>query len=162
MDSRFIPSGSLLAALLLTLATALGGAWLQSRLASDPGHATTGYDMNFAIELAGTAVPEELESFYFFPIDRRSPDQRQELIAVLARAAAENDYVGITGADAEHNLTVLLAALAAPDAGTLVGLTIVYVGPAAHEGRLSASIARTGADLRIVDYVPAPADAGTI
>lgn len=162
MVSRFIPSGSLFAALLITLATALGGAWLHDRQVHASAQSPAGYDINLAIELAGTAVPAELESFYFFPLDRRAADQGPELVAVLVRAASEQDYVGITGADAEHNLAVLLGALQVPAAGALAGLTIVYVGPAAHESRLSPAATRTGAGLRIVDYVPAPADAGTI
>ena len=164
MVSRFIPSGSLLAALLLTVAMAGGGAWLQSRWPA-PESGTVGtaaYDINVAIELAGTVVPAEIESFYFFPIDPAASDQAPELATVLLRAAAEHDFVGITGTDAQNNLVIVLAALDAASAGALAGAVIVYVGPAEHESRLRPSIARAGAELRLVHYAPSPADAGPI
>lgn len=144
--------------MLLTLATAAGGAWIGKKWQlQQAAAATAGFDFNLAIELAGAAVPEDLESFYFFPLDRSSPDPGPELQAVLIRAAAEHEYLGITGADAQYNLEVLLAALAAPRADTLAGLVIVYVGPAEHESQLRPSVNAAGAELQFVIYSPAPA-----
>lgn len=145
-------------ATLLTLATAAGGAWLQGQWVRQQAVATDvgPFRMEVAIELAGTAVPEGVESFYFFPIERGAPDVESELQAMLARAAAEHDYVGITGIDADYNLATVTAALAAPREGDLSGLVIVYVGPAEHEAPLRESVTATGAELRYVHYSPAP------
>lgn len=148
-------------ATLLTLATAAGGAWLGTRWHQQQGVAAQAYSMNTAIELAGAAVPEGVESFYFFPLDAAAPDPGPELLAMLQQAAAEHEYVGITGADAQYNLDTLLAVLAAPRDGSLAGLVIVYVGPADHEARLRASVTGAGAELHFVTYSPTP-DTGAI
>lgn len=145
-------------ATLLTLATAAGGVWMHKKWLRQQAAATdTGpFRMEVAIDLAGRAVPEGIESFYFFPIARDATDIGPELQEMLARAAAEQDYVGITGVDPEYNLATVTAALAAPREGDLAGLVIVYVGPAEHEAPLRESVASTGAELRYVHYSPAP------
>lgn len=145
--------GALAMALAITAAAALLGGWLQQRmLAQQAAAALALFDVNRAMDLAGSAVPPEVESFYFFVLDRNAPDESGELAQKLGQAADEHEFVGIAGADAQHNRRVLLAALRAPRARSLAGLIIVYVGPPEHAAELSAEVQAAGAEMRFVDY----------
>lgn len=141
------------AALAVTLATAALGAWLHQRLAAQqPPAAEATFDAEHAMDLAGAAVPPEIESFYFFILTRGAPDESGELAQKLGQAADEHDFVGIIGADFGHNRRVLLAALEASRERSLAGLIIIYVGPGEQEAELSAVVRAAGAELRFVPY----------
>lgn len=150
--------GALTAALVITAATAAIGGWLHLRLAAQQAaESDAGFNVTQAMELAGTQVPPEIESFYFFILEREAPDESTDLADKLGLAADEHDYVGIAGADAKHNRKVLLAALDAARGRVLTGLVIIYVGPADHEAELTAVVKAAGAELRFVPYThPVP------
>ncbi len=149
--------GPLAAALAITLATAAIGGWLHLRTAEQQvAESDAGFNVTQAMELAGTQVPPEIESFYFFILEREAPDESADLADKLGLAADAHDYVGIAGADARHNREVLLAALGAARGRVLTGLVIIYVGPADQEAELSVAIKATGAELRFVPYVQTP------
>lgn len=155
---------ALMAALSITLATALVGGWLHLRMAAQQAAETgPGFNATQAMELAGAQVPAETEGFYFFILERAAPDESADLAAKLGLAADEHDFVGIAGADAQHNRRVLLAALAATRDRELAGLVIIYVGPADQEEELNAVVRAAGAELRFVPYThAAPAIQETI
>jgi hypothetical protein len=143
----------LAAALSAVLAVAAIGGWLHMRMAKQQAaEAGAVFDATQAMELAGAEVPPDIESFYFFILERDAPDESAELANKLGLAAEEHDYVGIAGADSNHNRRVLLAALKAVRGRHLAGLVIIYVGPAEHEDELAAVVRSAGAELRFVPY----------
>lgn len=117
------------------------------------------YDLDAAMELAGAQVPSYVESFYFFVLEPDSGDESAELAGKLAQAAGEGEFLGIAGPDAEHNRSVLLAALALLARQNLAGLVIIYVGPPAQEAELQERVGAAGAELRFAPYVPADIEA---
>ena len=150
------------AALAIMLATAVLGAWLHLRMAEQQvTESDAGFNVTQAMELAGTQVPPEIESFYFFVLERETIDESVELADKMELAADEHDYVGIAGADAKHNRRVLLAALDAARDSVLTGLVIIYVGPVEQEAELTAVVTATGAELRFVPYSPTPSPVQT-
>jgi hypothetical protein len=106
------------------------------------------------MNLAGAAVPEGTESFYFFVLEPDARGESEELADTLVRAAGEHEFLGIAGADAAHNRTVLLAALHRVRPRTLAGLIVIYVGPRDHEAELQSEVGASGAELRFVPYQP--------
>lgn len=119
-----------------------------------------GFNLNHAMDTAGTAVPSELDSFYFFvPESGRSRDTEiTELSKLLGQAAAETDHIGVAGADVERNRAQLLAAIEATPAG-LQGATVVYLGPDEHQAELRAAVEKTGGEFKFVRYPPLPDNA---
>lgn len=153
------------------LAACLGAAVLAGCAAAPPAPPAVavlpapaaGYDLDLAMNLAGDQVPPYVDEFYFFVLDVDANGETAELADTLVRAASEHDFLGIAGADPEHNRDILLAALTVPRDRTLQGLIIIYVGPADQEADLADFVRDTGAELRFVPYVPpAPAAADTI
>jgi hypothetical protein len=144
----------LLAGALLGAAAAVGVTlhWVRGQAARRAA-AIASYDLNAAMDLAGAVVPTHIESFYFFVLEP-DVDESGELANKLVQAAHEQDFLGIAGADAEHNRRVLRAALAIVQPGTLSGLVIIYVGPKNHEAELQPLIDAAGAQLRFVVYLP--------
>jgi hypothetical protein len=143
--------------LVVTLLIVVAGAgalrWFEQRTGQHAA-ATAAYDLDAAMDLAGFQVPAEVESFYFFVLDPGADGETGELAQKLVQAAGENDFVGIAGADPEHNREVLRAALALTGARDLKGLIIIYVGPPDHEAELVPLVRATGAQLRFVTYRP--------
>jgi hypothetical protein len=143
-------------AVAIALAVLAAGTWRwnETRL-QGRARAIAAYDVNMAMELAGAQVPATVESFYFFVLEADASGETEELAQKLVQAAGERDFVGITGADADHNRDVLRAALASAAAQDLRGLVIIYVGPADHEAELASLVRATGAQMRFVTYRPA-------
>lgn len=112
------------------------------------------FNLNAAMRLAGEQVPPEVESYYFFAFVDEKPASEEiaELGAKLVIAAAEHEFLGISGPDAERNRRNLLGALAAHRDGSLAGLTLIYVGPEVHAAELAVATKAAGADLRYVVY----------
>jgi len=148
------------------LAAALGAAalvavglarWYQER----PGGGTADaepFNLDTAMNLIGAEVPANVESFYFFVLEAKSPTETSELADKMVQAAGEHEFLGITGADAGHNRAVLLAALSVPRAKDLQGLVIIYAGPPEQETELREVVLRNGAELRFVPYAPGPGE----
>ena len=146
---------SLAAALTATLAVAAIGFWLNARA---PHPLVTGgapFDLDTAMALAGGEVPSQIEDFYFFPLDRNVAGESVELSEKLTLAAAQREYLGVAGADPEHNLTVVLDALATNGRRDLSGLILIYIGPVEQKDKLASAVSVTGAELRFVPYAPA-------
>jgi len=116
--------------------------------------ATIPYDRDAAILLAGKQVPDELDSYYFFVLDTDTSVEQdgEELAAVMQRAAAEQDYLGIVGPDPERNRATLLHALEATRGLDLSGVVVIYVGPGEQAEELARRFGETGAELRFVAY----------
>src|SRR5689334_20605213 len=137
------------AAALLVLALALAGAGLWQHQRALRAAQAAAFDLDEAMKLAGSQVPEDVESFYFFVLEH-AEDEAAELAEKLAQAAAEHDFIGVTGADAEYNREALLGALSSRRERNLEGLVIIYLGPPGHEAMLSAAAQARGADFRFV------------
>ena len=131
-----------------------------------PAEATAGepinstFNLDIAMRLAGTQVPAETESFYFFPMVDEVPEavDVHELGGKLMQAAREHDYLGIAGPDPERNRRTLLAALAAHQTDDLKTLVLIYLGPDSHRDEISAAARKAGFEARFVTY-PEPGDA---
>ncbi len=120
----------------------------------------TTFNLDMAMRLAGSQVPAETESFYFFPMVDEVPEpvDVHELGGKLIQAAKEHDYLGIAGPDPERNRRTLLAALAAHQADDLKTLVLIYLGPDSHRGDIEAAARKAGFEARFVTY-PEPGDA---
>ncbi|WP_293393152.1 hypothetical protein [Nevskia sp.] len=120
----------------------------------------TTFNLDIAMRLAGTQVPEKTESFYFFPMVDEVPEavDVHELGGKLMQAAQEHDYLGIAGPDPERNRRTLLAALAAHQADDLKTLVLIYLGPDSHRAEITAAAQKAGFEARFVTY-PEPAAA---
>lgn len=120
--------------------------------AGEPVNAT--FNLDTAMRLAGTQVPPNLESFYFFAMIDEAPEavDVNELGGKLMQAAQEHDYLGIAGPDPERNRRTLLAALAAHQADDLKALVLIYVGPDSHRAAVSAAAQAAGFEARFVTY----------
>ncbi|WP_295686943.1 hypothetical protein [uncultured Nevskia sp.] len=120
----------------------------------------TTFNLDIAMRLAGTQVPAETESFYFFPMVDEVPEavDVHELGVKLMQAAQEHDYLGIAGPDPERNRRTLLAALVAHQADDLKTLVLIYLGPDSHRADISAAGQKAGFETRFVTY-PEPGEA---
>lgn len=114
------------------------------------------YDSVAAMDAAGRQVPAQVESYSFFLFDaiERIERDTRELSERLAPAAAEKDYVGLTGPDPERNRVALKAALVANTGRDLTGLTLIYLGPSGDAPAIRALIDGSGASLRYVVFPP--------
>ncbi|MDP3293562.1 MAG: hypothetical protein Q8M37_02340 [Nevskia sp.] len=129
-----------------------------------PAEAATGepvnatFNLDTAMRLAGTQVPPDLESFYFFAMTNEMPEAVEvtELGGKLMQAAQEHDYLGIAGPDPERNRRTLLAALAAHQADDLKMLVLIYVGPDSHRAAVGEAAQKAGFEARFVTYPEAP------
>lgn len=125
-----------------------------------PAEAATGepvnatFNLDTAMRLAGTQVPPDLESFYFFAMTDETPEAVEvtELGGKLMQAAQEHDYLGIAGPDPERNRRTLLAALAAHQADDLKTLVLIYVGPDSHRAAVGEAAQKAGFEARFVTY----------
>lgn len=139
-------------------ATALAAAALASTATSAaPGGGepvNAAFNLDTAMRLAGTRVPAELDSFYFFAMIDEAPElvDVAELGDKLAQAAAEHDYLGVAGPDPERNRRTLLAALAARKATDLKALKLIYLGPDSHRAEISAAAQAAGFELHFLSY----------
>jgi len=156
--ARFRLPAALAAAGALALAACSGAGRIPGPEAAAPAVLLAAYDLGLAMDLAGSQVPDEVEAFYFFVLDTDASGETGELAQKLVQAADEHDFLGIAGADPEHNRAILLAALSVPRERDLDGLVIIYVGPADQEAELAEYVRAAGAELRFVRYAPAPAD----
>lgn len=144
----------------LAAATAIAAASLPAEAdAGEPVNAD--FDLDTAMRLAGTQVPVELDSFYFFAMIDETPEvvDVAELGRKLMQAAQEHDYLGVAGPDPERNRRTLLAALAAHQADDLKPLVLIYIGPDSHRADIGAAAQTAGFELRYVSYPAAPASA---
>ncbi|WP_293369949.1 hypothetical protein [Nevskia sp.] len=116
--------------------------------------ADSAFSLDTAMRLAGTQVPPELDSFYFFAMIEAAPEAQDiaELGKKLQAASAERDYLGIAGPDPERNRRTLLAALAAHRSEDLSGMILIYVGPDPQRAEVSAAAAAAKIELRFVAY----------
>ena len=116
------------------------------------------FNLDTAMRLAGTQVPPELESFYFFAMLEPVPEAQDiaELGSKMQAAARERDYLGIAGPDPERNRRTLLAALDAHRGEDLSGMILIYVGPASHRESVSGAAAAARVVLRFVAYPELP------
>lgn len=114
----------------------------------------TAFNLDIAMRLAGTQVPAETESFYFFPMVDEVPEavDVHELGGKLMQAAQEHDYLGIAGPDPERNRRTLLAALAAHQSDDLKTLVLIYLGPDSHRGDIETAARKAGFEARFVTY----------
>jgi hypothetical protein len=144
-------AGIVSAALLLAIVSGAAAWWIHARQLARAG-AVAAYDLDHAMELAGLQVPDDVESFYFFVLDPAADGESGELAQKLVQAAEERDFIGIAGADSDHNRDVLVAALAITGTRDLKGLVIIYVGPPDHEAALARVVNATGAQLKFVPY----------
>jgi len=114
----------------------------------------TAFNLDIAMRLAGTQVPAEVESFYFFPMVDEVPEAAEvhELGVKLMQAAQEHDYLGVAGPDPDRNRRTLLAALAAHQADDLKTLVLIYLGPDSHRTDISAAAQKAGFEARFVTY----------
>lgn len=151
---RWRPAALLAVGIATVAGTALITWQMLDQRAARRAAALSAFDLDAAMELAGSVVPPDIESFYFFVLDPDRPAESDELAAKLMRAASEREILGITGPDAEHNRAVLRAALALTATHSLAGLVVVYVGPAEHEHELNGWVRATGAECRYVIYAP--------
>ena len=146
------------AGLAAAAAIAIGAiAWYAQRPGAGPVIGEP-FDLNTAMNLIGEQVPSEVESFYFFVLEPKSPTEAPELAAKMVEAAGQHEFLGITGADAGHNRAVLLAALAVPRDKPLQGLVIIYAGPPEQETELREVVLRNGAEFRFVPYTSGKAE----
>ncbi len=144
----------------LAAATAIAAASLPTEPeAGEPVNAD--FNLDTAMRLAGTQVPAELDSFYFFAMIDEVPEAVDvaELGGKLIQAAQEHDYLGVAGPDPERNRRTLLAALAAHQADDLKPLVLIYVGPDSHRSDIGAAARTAGFELRFVSYPAVPANA---
>ena len=144
----------------LAFIAAIAGVLLGVWQVLNPPARLSGFDLNQAMDAAGGQVPGDIESFYFFvPESGKSRDQEiTELGQLLAQAAAEKDYIGVAGADAERNREALLAALEGIATG-LNGATVVYLGPETHHAEVQAAVEKASGNFRFVRYPPLPDNA---
>lgn len=112
------------------------------------------FNLDTAMRLAGTQVPPELDSFYFFAMLEPAPEAQDiaELGLKMQAAASERDYLGIAGPDPERNRRTLLAALDARSGDDLSGMILIYVGPIAHRDVVAAAAQSAKVELRFVPY----------
>lgn len=115
------------------------------------------FDLNVAMNLAGEQVPPELESFYFVALIEPASHEADvaDIGLRMTAAAAERDYLGVAGPDAERNRQATLAAFAAHADDDLSGMILIYLGPEPHRDALATAAARARVDLRFVPYVTA-------
>lgn len=116
------------------------------------------FNLDTAMRLAGTQVPPELESFYFFAMLEPVPEAQDiaELGIKMQAAANERDYLGIAGPDPERNRRTLLGALDAHRGEDLSGMILIYVGPVSHRDSVSGAAAAAKVELRFVAYPEVP------
>lgn len=114
----------------------------------------TAFNLDTAMRLAGSQVPPELESFYFFAMLEPAPEAQEiaELGLKMQAAAAERDYLGIAGPEPTRNRRVLLAALDAHRGEDLSGMVLIYVGPVSDRDAVSAAASAAKVELRFVPY----------
>jgi hypothetical protein len=112
------------------------------------------YDLETAMVLAGKAVPDTVEEYYFFALfeDPIPFDEVSLLASKLRDAANEHDYLGIAGPDPERTRHSLLAALEANRDRPLTGLTVIFVGPIEHRQEMVRAVRSSGAEIRYVTY----------
>lgn len=117
------------------------------------------FNLDTAMRLAGTQVPPDLESFYFFAMIDEVPEAVDvtELGNKLLQAAAEHDYLGVAGPDPERNRRTLLAALNAHQADDLKAMVLIYLGPDSHRGDIGTAAQKAGFEVRFVSYPVAEA-----
>jgi hypothetical protein len=112
------------------------------------------YDLDTAFNLAGEQVPVIVESYYFDALIDEGPPEKDasELADKLRQAAAEHDFIGITGYDPLRNRAALLKALESLDGVDLRGLVVIYLGPAEHRTEIIAALRLRGIEPRYVVY----------
>ena len=112
------------------------------------------FNLDTAMRLAGTQVPAELESFYFFAMLEPAPEAQDiaELGLKMQAAAAEHDFLGIAGPEPARNRRTLLAALDAHRGEDLSGMVLIYVGPVSDRDAVSAAALASKVELRFVPY----------
>lgn len=112
------------------------------------------FNLDTAMRLAGTQVPPELDSFYFFAMLEPAPEAQDiaELGSKMQAAASERDYLGIAGPDPERNRRTLLAALDAHRGEDLSGMILIYVGPVSHRQAVTDAAGAAKVELRFVAY----------
>lgn len=144
----------------LAFAAAVLGVLLAVWQVLNPRPELAGFNLNQAMDLAGAEVPEDIESFYFFvpEVGRSRRVEIGELSRLLTQAAAERDYIGLAGADAERNRDALLAALEEITTG-LNGATVVYLGPEHHRVDIQAAVEKSSGLIKFVRYPPLPDNA---
>lgn len=112
------------------------------------------FELPEAMAAAGEQVPSSIQTYSFFYI--QTPDKlkkdTEELATRLGAAAAEKDYLGLAGPNAEWNRSVLREAMAANKGRDLRGLTLIYLGPSSDSGAVKALVGPSGAELRYVVY----------
>ncbi|MBA4284819.1 MAG: hypothetical protein C0434_04735 [Xanthomonadaceae bacterium] len=153
------------ATILIAIAAALPLAWRAptespTEVAAADAAAPSGtlpdaaFDLDIAMRLAGTQVPPELESFYFFAMLEPAPEAQDiaELGSKMQAAARERDYLGVAGPDPERNRRTLLAALDAHRGDDLSGMVLIYVGPDRHREAVSSAARAAKVELRFVAY----------
>ena len=111
------------------------------------------YDSRTAFILAGLEVPPEHRDFLFFDLDPAEGEAAAGNLANGLREAASGDeYLVVLGPDAAFNRTTLNAALARQSGRSLAGMTLVYLGPAAHRDSVGNHLAGRELSLRYVVY----------
>ncbi|MCX7070392.1 MAG: hypothetical protein NTW01_05265 [Gammaproteobacteria bacterium] len=154
------------ALILVGIAAALALAWrapsdlpppVVAASAPAPGPAGTpaaAFNLDTAMRLAGTQVPPELDSFYFFAMLEPAPEAQDiaELGSKMQAAARERDYLGVAGPDPERNRRTLLAALEAHHGEDLSGMILIYLGPDQHRAEVASAARAAGVELRFVAY----------
>jgi len=116
--------------------------------------ADAGFDLNAAIQIAGSQVPQGVESFYFLVIDDTLAEGEdvRELRRLLLLAAESEEFLGIVGPRSARNLRVVRAALDATEAEAIDGLQIIYLGPSAQIDPLSSTVEENGVGLHFMVY----------
>lgn len=154
------------AAITVAIVAALGLAWrspppapaapaiAETVAAPVPAAAPAAFDLDTAMRLAGTQVPPELDSFYFFAMLEPAPQDHDvaDLGAKMLAASAEHDYLGIAGPDAARNRDTALAAFHARRDDDLSGMILIYLGPEAHREEISRAASGARVELRYVVY----------
>jgi len=156
------------ATILITIAAALPLAWqapveapTEARTTAATDNAApsaalpdAAFDLDTAMRLAGSQVPPELDSFYFFAMLEPAPEAQDiaELGSKMQAAARERDYLGVAGPDSERNRRTLLAALDAHRDEDLSGMILIYVGPDSHRDTVSSAAQAAKVELRFVAY----------
>lgn len=122
--------------------------------APEPAVAPAAFNLDTAMRLAGTEVPPDLDSFYFFAMLEPAPEAQDiaELGSKMQAAARERDYLGVAGPDPERNRRTLLAALEAHRGEDLSGMILIYLGPDQHRADVASAASAAGVELRFVAY----------
>lgn len=112
------------------------------------------FDRNTAFVLAGMAVPQEIEGFYFFVLDSEQPAEEVavEMAGYMLKASDEQDYLGVIGPDPARNLSILQTAFDSVGSELLSGMKLVYVGPPEQRETVVAAMQPHGGKTKFVAY----------